>query len=75
MSWCYNLVLSIKKKGRGKRVERFILIFLVANIIATITNVLISVRMIKENKSTTVYLNSGTSNDLAMELNRKGVIK
>ncbi|SCJ86617.1 Uncharacterised protein [uncultured Clostridium sp.] len=31
--------------------EKYILIFLVANIIATITNVLISVRMIKENKS------------------------
>lgn len=31
--------------------EKYILIFLVANIIATITNVLISVRMIKEKKS------------------------
>lgn len=35
---------------RGESMEKYILIFLVANIIATITNVLISVRMIKENK-------------------------
>lgn len=32
--------------------EKYILIFLICNIIATITNVLISVKMIKENKST-----------------------
>lgn len=37
---------------RGESVEKYILIFLIANIIATITSVLILVRMIKENKST-----------------------
>lgn len=56
---------------RGESVEKYILIFLLANIIATITNLLISVKMIKENKSITVYLNSGRANDLPMELNKK----
>lgn len=38
--------------------EKYILIFLIANIIAIITNILISVKMIKENKPITVHLNS-----------------
>ena len=38
--------------------EKCILIFLAANIVATISNLLVSVKLIKDNKSINVYLNS-----------------
>ena len=38
--------------------EKYILIFLAANIVATMTNLLVSVKLIKDNKPINVYLNS-----------------